>query len=577
VNVVFQRTKIMTLSSKLPSHSRHARKRGIFWLTLHGLFCILLLASGLSAGSIFDDDFVPPKVELTTNPPADSSSSKPPINPSPAIPVPTDEMTKNPTTNSPAADATSPASRRPVPAPAAQAKSRKLFKELYAKELSDKSPAARRALAEKLLSQAASVSDAPADEFVLLVGATQAGKEASDFAISCQAADTLAEVYDLDGLRYKTDLAMKISLRGATPSATTQNCTTALRVVDELLADGDDIAAMRLLQSLRAAGANGDVNSQIQERIKTLESIRSATDRVAPFQKKLSESPDDPAANLAVGEYLCFMKADWKRGLPLLAKSGKPAITAAATLDLASAANSDRQIDVGDAWWDAAEKEAGPNQSAMRQHAANYYVNAVEGGKAPGLKRAILEKRIATVWPSSPPAAPPHVTILTANYGDATRKISIAKQIQQAIEADPFKPICPADGWGGDPAPGAPKTLSFSYRIDTRVVNVTLKNDEIYLIPPIPAEGVAIKGASILFRVVAARYGARSNWIDSTDDIRKEILDRSQSVKVRNMAGRDLAEMTVKKLVVWFEFRGRRYVHITAEGDSMTLTAKEQR
>ncbi|MBI3877243.1 MAG: hypothetical protein HY300_15015, partial [Verrucomicrobia bacterium] len=35
----------------------------------------------------------------------------------------------------------------------------------------------------------------------------------------------------------------------------------------------------------------------------------------------LAITPDDPGANLAVGQFLCFVKGDWESGLPLLAKS----------------------------------------------------------------------------------------------------------------------------------------------------------------------------------------------------------------------------------------------------------------
>src|SRR5439155_8519655 len=48
----------------------------------------------------------------------------------------------------------------------------------------------------------------------------------------------------------------------------------------------------------------------------------------------LKKQPDDPAANLAVGKYLCLSKGDWLDGLPYLAKSGDATLKELAVLDL---------------------------------------------------------------------------------------------------------------------------------------------------------------------------------------------------------------------------------------------------
>ena len=52
----------------------------------------------------------------------------------------------------------------------------------------------------------------------------------------------------------------------------------------------------------------------------------------------LMTKPEDPAANIAAGEYLCFVKGDWPRGLAMLVKGDDKSLT-----DLAS-----REQDVSD-------------------------------------------------------------------------------------------------------------------------------------------------------------------------------------------------------------------------------------
>ncbi len=66
---------------------------------------------------------------------------------------------------------------------------------------------------------------------------------------------------------------------------------------------------------------SGDFRSQGRR-----SACHSGKRKSAQSQEKLKESPDDPAANLAVGSYLCFNKDQWERGLPMLAKGSDPAL-----------------------------------------------------------------------------------------------------------------------------------------------------------------------------------------------------------------------------------------------------------
>jgi len=173
-----------------------------------------------------------------------------------------------------------------VPTPAEQAKSRKLFKEVFAADLSDHSPAARHALAAKLLEQSVGVHDVPADQFVLLVGAIQAGKEASDLDLCCRAADAMAVAYQVDGLGLKYDTVMKMTLRAGTLAATTDNVRAGLNLVDELAKVENYTSALKVLQMLRTTVPDAALNAEIQARVKQVETLRVAADRVAPYLQK---------------------------------------------------------------------------------------------------------------------------------------------------------------------------------------------------------------------------------------------------------------------------------------------------
>jgi hypothetical protein len=376
-----------------------------------------------------------------------------------APPVKPDAANATPptTVNPPAPDAAAPPARRAIPAPADQAKSRKSLKEVFAADLVKRAPAARRELARKLLAQGKTTSDAPADQFVLLVSAVEAGKLGSDLPFCCRAADVLAQAYDVDALRFKSDAATTMTLRADSPAHTDDNCMAGLRLADQLIDAEEYPSAARLLYALRKAPPRPVFLPQIQQRITQVDTLREAADRVAPARQKLKTAPDDAAANSAVGQYLCFDRDDWKQGLPLLAKGTKSATTEAAALDLAATGDSAKAIEVGDFWWTIGDNESGARQLSIRRRAAMWYSLAAEDGKATGLKRTLLEKRIA----SAPPAiSKPRV--ISARWGGGSNWADVTDRVNDLLASG--QQIAANNGsLGADPTPGWRKRLQITY------------------------------------------------------------------------------------------------------------------
>jgi hypothetical protein len=50
------------------------------------------------------------------------------------------------------------------------------------------------------------------------------------------------------------------------------------------------------------------LGKEIAEKHKEYQAVKSA-------ENTLAEKPDDPAANLAMGKYLCFSKGEWEWGI----------------------------------------------------------------------------------------------------------------------------------------------------------------------------------------------------------------------------------------------------------------------
>jgi hypothetical protein len=280
--------------------------------------------------------------------------------------------------------------RRSVPAATDLAKSRKLMSEAFAAELRDSAPAARRALASKLLDEAAKMGDAPADRFVVLSGAIEAAVEGADLALAFQAADRMADGYVLDALDVKATAALKVPPKGYAAS----DLPVVLALLDALESAEEFATASRLIGVLQQVPV-GDpsLRSTVPRRAMELEQLRAARERVAPALQKLKASPDDPAANLAVGQYTALVRGDWEHGLAFLAKGSDPKLAKLAKAELLNPANADARAELADGWWEIAGASFGRAKLNLTQHAAENYQLALPG--LTGLKRVLAERRIA--------------------------------------------------------------------------------------------------------------------------------------------------------------------------------------
>jgi hypothetical protein len=338
------------------------------------------------AGSIFDDDYVPPK-------------RSEPAKPSPAPVAPSVTPSSSPNAPAPPAvrppDGTPPvrAVHRQVPDHATRTKLRKLFEEVYAKELKDRTPAGRRKLAESLLDEARKNPEGSPDRFVLLTGAIQSAEEGQSLRICFAAAKILSSEYGTDELATEADAISKAG-GDSTPAAfaTVSNIEAALDLADQLVEEDDFATAAQVeavLQRVIGSIPDADLKSDVRNQIREVAAMREATEKVAPAITKLKQSPEDPAANLAVGSYYCFQLGKWGIGLPLLAKSSDPELMKLAGNELAGSAGADA---IADGWYEAAPKLAPADSPKALQHAAALYRTAL--ADLTGLRKLAVEKRI---------------------------------------------------------------------------------------------------------------------------------------------------------------------------------------
>ena len=173
-------------------------------------------------------------------------------------------------------------------------------------EVADHSIAARHLLVTKLLEEADKSDSVPSDQFVLIAAATETAKEAGDLPMCMKAVDVLSASYEVDGLQIKADLAQKLNFIGETPIQTDRNLRSGMQLVENLVVIDDFVVAARVLSKLRMAAASMDPlwGRKIEAASRNLDAIHAAKTRMGPQLDKLKTSPLDPAANLAVGQFL---------------------------------------------------------------------------------------------------------------------------------------------------------------------------------------------------------------------------------------------------------------------------------
>lgn len=382
-------------------HGRSGQQRRRACVRALLLASVLWLCASPAAGApnIFDEDWHPP------TPPVAPQAEKPPVQPSPAAPAtsPARPTTTAPATPAPPSQPQTPAaSPKSVPVPPAAARSpvpgseerdasRKLMREIFARELADRSSPARRALARRLLDEADKATDKPADRYVLLGGAFEAAKESGNLPICVEAAKSMTSAFAVDSLSLLGEAAEK-TLPNTPPAEAQENTRVALAILDDLAEAGDLARCDRIGLALRQSIRDPSAKTAIQEKLKDYDEVRAATAQASKDHQAFLKSPQDPALCLALGRYYCFYRDRWDYGLPLLAKGTAGPLALAAKADLQKPMDSEAQSQVGEAWLKAASTEPRRAKTSAQSRALTWFRRALPG--ATGLGHAALQRRV---------------------------------------------------------------------------------------------------------------------------------------------------------------------------------------
>lgn len=469
------------------------------------------------------------------------------------------------------------APRRPVPDEPLQERARQQVRTVFADDLARAKGSTERqaTLATTLLEQVAQTRE-PALQFVLLQMGVEAAVQAADVATAWKAIEKLESQFLIDAPKLKLETLETLSRTARTPSSSAAVVEQLMALVEERVAADDYPAALQAAQvAVEEVRRHPDLalRKRVVGQLHRAEQIAAAYETVKPALDTLGRSPADPAASAAVGKFLCLVKGEWKRGLPLLARSDDPAFRAAAQAELQL--TDERQANalrVADAWWELTERAEEAAREPLRAHALENYRLALP--KLAGLDRVRVDRRLAETSRTAVSAAAPAKSvrrptvrpkILQAVYGKSKRVVDVTAAIQAAVAKDPYLPIR-VDMYlngGIDPAPYQHKTLLLRYQIGRTVTERLLHEREVETIPPLPKEGLALAEAADQFTVLAARYGAGVTWYDATSHVAATVSDPTAAF---NFTPAKVVDDQTRKschaLVVWFDYQGRRYVRV---------------
>jgi hypothetical protein len=291
------------------------------------------------------------------------------------------------------------AKKAPVPDAKSLAKAADLVSDIFKEEIGKATaPEAQTKLGSYLLQQGDESADDAAARYVLYREARELALRAGDAVLALSAVDKLAKYYQVRVLELKAETISK--LVGAVPAKEPSKALAelALALIGEALETDDYEAAGALGKAAADAAKKSQVVSLVTAVTKRNAEIKAARERFSvlqPFVDRLAKDPNDAEANWKMGEYFGLFKGKWERALPLVAKSKNEPFASLAAKDLAGPSDAKGHLELADAWWDAALKQADPQQSRIQERAAYWYDRALPG--VAGLTRTKAQKRIDLV------------------------------------------------------------------------------------------------------------------------------------------------------------------------------------
>ncbi len=277
--------------------------------------------------------------------------------------------------------------REPVPTGGQVAEVQDRFRQVFSERLSEaKGDQDKLKLAGEILDKAAEMGEDPVGAYTLQNAAMRLAIDAGGIRELLRAVDQRVARFEVDpfqeNMTWMLEFGRGVAQRDVKTIDGQEYVKRAVSVIFAAIHDDQYVDASSLARySFRLIDQDRDeaIPEQLTRLRGLLGQAKRDFDEASKSLAAYRQNPNDGQAAADVGRYLCFIKGDWQRGLPLLTEGGPQVLQDMATLDLKGASDSTNKVAIADAWWDLSEKaRSSVYRQSARDRAALWYRQAYE-------------------------------------------------------------------------------------------------------------------------------------------------------------------------------------------------------
>jgi hypothetical protein len=251
-------------------------------------------------------------------------------------------------------------------------------------------------MSKTLIEQGKAAGGAVNDQYVMLYEGAKMAALAGDLEAASAAANQLEQKYDTDISQLRIDILRQMLKAKLLPDAKKKTFLQALPLVDMTMQSGNFAAADSIISGM-ISGAKRLRDKEIMTGLADRKKLSTVMGRefrlVKEHEQTLLSKPDDPEANALLGRYECFVRGDWEKGLPMLAKGNDEKLKTLANLEQKKNRSSTDLMALANGWYEHGKDQAEPLQLRSYQRAKDWYKKA----EPVGIAKVLADKNLAVI------------------------------------------------------------------------------------------------------------------------------------------------------------------------------------
>lgn len=294
------------------------------------------------------------------------------------------------------------AAKTPVPDAADQTTAIATVKEVFKSELaSAKSSAQFADIAERMLGNLQNDESSAVNDYVLLTQAHGLAVKAFYPTLSLRIVQMICDRYDVDQHTLTVQTLKDLAKGPTDKDLHKQLAELSFKMsLEHQRADRIEAASqhLELADALARRLKSSEMLKQAVARRAEIAEYKKLVEASAAAEKKIRDTPTDPAANETFGRFLILAKTDWNEGLKRLVLASDATLQKLAQQDTtliegAKPPSADAAAQLADGWWDFAQRQSGNFRNAVKLRAGQWYAFAAPDLK--GLPKAKAEQRVS--------------------------------------------------------------------------------------------------------------------------------------------------------------------------------------